>query len=392
MNFQRMNPRKTLIENIVLFSSYLKSNGYRIFPSSVLDSVLSLRELDIWNKEVFFGSLRANLCTSEHEWSKFYDFFEKFWTKENEDIDKTSQDEMPPPDKDIDKGSVDALVEAFFPQPVESEEGEFQESNEIFEGVTYSPVSFITKKDISGFNTHEIPIARMLLKNMLLPFRIYLSRRYQQTKKRTQMDFKRIMRKSLKTEGIPFHILYQKKKQRLKRLVVIADVSGSMDRYASFVISFIMGIRQISSKTEVFVFSTSLSHVTKILRRYDIEEALKRMSQVVPDWSGGTRIGYSLHQFNQGWGRHLLGRRSVVIIMSDGWDLGGRKLLIREMEAISKNSHAVIWLNPLLGENKDHPLSQAMKSVLPYIDHLMPANNLESLRKVGKVISKLILH
>ncbi len=394
MNPPRMNPKKTLIENILIFSAFLKENGYRIFPSGVLESVHALKELNVCDRELFFSSLRANLCTSEYEWTRFRDMFENFWVQNNgEDKSSEKENELPSPREDIRQENIEAIVEAFFPRMGEAEDQEGMEDTEKFyDGVTYSPVSFITKKDISGFDTHEIPVARMLLKNMLLPFRIQLSRRYQQTKKRAMMDFKRIIRKSLKTEGIPFEILYQKKKRRLKRLVVIADVSGSMDRYASFVISFIMGIRQISSKTEVFVFSTSLSHVTKILRRYSIEEALKRMSQEVPDWSGGTRIGYSLHQFNQGWGRDLLGKRSVVIVMSDGWDLGGRKLLIREMEAIRKNSNCVIWLNPLIGENKDQPLSQGMKSVLPYIDYLMPANNLESLRRVGRVISKVILH
>jgi uncharacterized protein with von Willebrand factor type A (vWA) domain len=206
------------------------------------------------------------------------------------------------------------------------------------------------------------------------------------------MDFRRIMKKSLKLGGIPLELFYKKKKKRLKRLVILADVSGSMDRYARFVTPFIMGLRGVGSKAEVFVFSTSLTPITSFVRRYDLDKALERISQEVPDWSGGTRIGYSLHQFNQEYAERLLNKRTVVVILSDGWDLGGKEPLRREMEILSRKAYCIIWLNPVAGDTEYKPICQGMQTALPYVDYFLPADSLESLKKVGRTLSRVMAH
>jgi uncharacterized protein with von Willebrand factor type A (vWA) domain len=206
------------------------------------------------------------------------------------------------------------------------------------------------------------------------------------------MDFPRIMKKSLKTEGIHMGLFYRQKKKRLKHLVILADVSGSMDKYARFVMPFILGLRGMGSRAEVFVFSTSLTSISFILRHLSIEKALERAAREVPDWSGGTRIGYSLHQFNQGQGQRLLSRRAVVVILSDGWDLGGKEILRREMAILNTKAHCVIWLNPLAGYPEYQPLCQGMKLALPYVDYFLPVDTLESLKKVGTLLSRVMVH
>ncbi len=187
-------------------------------------------------------------------------------------------------------------------------------------------------------------------------------------------------------------LFYRAKKRRLKRLVILADVSGSMDRYARFVMPFLLGLRGAGSRAEVFVFSTSLTCITSLIKHLDIDKALLRISEEVPNWSGGTRIGFSLHQFNQGRGAQLINSRTVVVIMSDGWDLGGKELLKREMAAISRKAHCVIWLNPLAGDPDYRPVCQGMRIALPYVDHFLPADSLESLKRVGRVLSNVMVH
>ena len=225
---------------------------------------------------------------------------------------------------------------------------------------------------------------------MISPFRIAVTRRFKRSKKPEDLDFRRILKKSLKVEGIPFELFYRKKRKRLKRLVILIDVSGSMDRYARFVMPFIMGVKGVGSKADLFVFSTSLTPITSIIRRFTFEEALEKISHEVPDWSGGTRIGYSLHQFNQQYGERLLNKRTVVIIMSDGWDLGGRELLRREMGVLSQRAYSVIWLNPLAGDPDYRPICQGMKTALPYVDYFLPADSLQSLKKVGRILIKVL--
>ncbi|MBW2031108.1 MAG: VWA domain-containing protein, partial [Deltaproteobacteria bacterium] len=150
--------------------------------------------------------------------------------------------------------------------------------------------------------------------------------------------------------------------------------------------------KEVGSRVEVFVFSNSLTPITPILRRYDINRALDLISRTVLDWSGGTRIGYSLRQFSRGYGERLLNRQTVVVIFSDGWDLGGRNILKREMENLSRKAHAVVWLNPLAGDSDYRPICMGMQTALPYVDYFFPANSMENLKRVGKTLSNLILH
>ena len=180
-------------------------------------------------------------------------------------------------------------------------------------------------------------------------------------------------------------------------MVILTDVSGSMDRYARFVIPFLLGLKGIGSRAEAFVFSTSLTHITNIIHRFPISTSLERIAQVVPDWSGGTRIGFSLRQFIEGYGRELLHNRAVVVIMSDGWDLGGRELLKRSMEKIHRKAFNVIWLNPLAGDARpggaddgSPPLSKGMQAALPYVDHFLAVNSLQSLKRIGHVLSTVM--
>jgi len=123
-----------------------------------------------------------------------------------------------------------------------------------------------------------------------------------------------------------------------------------------------------------------------------VERALELISREVPDWSGGTRIGYSLHQFNQAHGERLLNRRTVVVVMSDGWDLGGRDLLIREMEDLNRRAHCVIWLNPLAGSEDYWPTCRGMQAALPYVDYFLPADTLQSLKRAGRTLSRVMVH
>ena len=151
-----------------------------------------------------------------------------------------------------------------------------------------------------------------------------------------------------------------------------------------------MGLRGVGSRADVYVFSTSLTPITRLVRKLSIDKALERISEVVPDWSGGTRIGDSLHQFNERFGPKHLNRRTIAVVMSDGWDLGAKNLLKREMETLARKVHSVLWLNPLAGDPEYKPLCRGMQTVLPYVDHFLAADSLESLRRVGKTLCRVM--
>lgn len=372
---------------MVRFADFLKGQGFRIFQSSVHDSLRSLEAIDILKRPDVLAVLRANLVTNDLEWIQFRNLFDEFWSRSDrkhakvESLSRRRKDKTGNPDSKV---LQDVCNE-------HSSELDLNDGKEWLEGIAYSPVSKVEKKDFGRFDNADIQMAQLALKRMLKPFPIQASRRTKRSGKRRYTDFPRVMRKSLKTDGLPLELFYKEKKKRLRRLVVLADVSGSMDRYARFVMPFILGLRGIGPKAEVFVFSTSLTSITSMVRRLSIEKAVACIARKVPDWSGGTRIGYSLHQFNQDDGRMLVSRRTVVVILSDGWDLGGKELLRREMAELSRKAHCIVWLNPLAGDPEYRPVCHGMRIALPFVDYFLPVDNIMSLKRVGRVLSRVMV-
>jgi uncharacterized protein with von Willebrand factor type A (vWA) domain len=379
-----------LAGEVVRFADFLKGRGFKVFQSGVHDALRSLEEIDLSKRQDFFASLRTNLINTDVEWVQFADLFEKFWHRKNNELKEHGMPHQPP-EREIDKvlSGAESLSDIDAEQSAPTED---TDKREWLEGVAYSPVSTIEKKDLGNFDKGDIQVAQLALKKIMEPFRINISRRSRRSRKSGDMDFRRIMRKNLKNEGFPMELFFKEKKKRLKRLVILADVSGSMDRYAQFIMPFMLGLRGVGSRAEVFVFSTSLTPVTFIIRHLSFEKALERIAREVPEWSGGTRIGYSLHQFNQKHGHRLVSQRTVVVILSDGWDLGGKELLRREMEALARKAHTVIWLNPLAGDPDYQPVCQGMRIALSYVDYFLPADSLQSLKQVGRLLSRIMIH
>ena len=361
-----------------------------MFQTGVRDAIRSLRAVSIENREDFFFALRATLCSSDLEWEQFRPLFDEFWQRmEQEDI------KADPPGPGTEESESEDAKTRDIPGDMKGEKAESKKDEgekKWLEGVAYSALCKVEKSDLGKFEKSDIQIAQLLLKNMMEPFKLNLVRRARRSRKKGSLDFPRTIRKSLKTEGTPLKLFFKEKKKRLKRLIILADVSGSMDRYARFVMPFLLGLRGIGSKAEVFVFSTSLTPITFLIRHLSVDEAMERVAKEVPEWSGGTRIGYSLHQFNQGAGLRLLNQRAVVVILSDGWDLGGKELLRREMALLHGKAHSVIWLNPLAGDPDYEPICRGMNVAMPYIDHFLAADSLHSLKRAGSLLAKVVYH
>ena len=379
---------KGLTEQVILFARFLKRQGFKVFPPSVVDALRSLEQGGISEKRDFRNILRSNFTSSDVEWTLFQGLFETFWSEA-------------PKDEAHQKGkSREALPECLQDlildpvRPAERREEADRSVNHekaCLEGAFYSPVALVEKKDLSSFDRGDIRIAELVLKNMMASFRLSEARRFKRSRKPGNLHFRLILKKSLKGGGIPLELCYRRKKKRLKKAVILVDVSGSMDRYARYVMPFIMGLRGVGSRADVYVFSTSLTAITRFVRKLPIDKALDLISGTVPDWSGGTRIGDSLKQFNEQYGRAHLNKRTVAVIMSDGWDLGAKGVLRKEMQTLAQRVHSVLWLNPVAGDPEYRPLCKGMQTVLPFVDHLLPADSLQSLRKVGRTLTRVII-
>jgi len=204
------------------------------------------------------------------------------------------------------------------------------------------------------------------------------------------MDMRRTLRRSLRSGGEIFRWSFREPKRKPRPLVVIADISGSMERYTRLLLHFIYGMKAaLDQPVEAFVFSTRLTRITRPLQIRDLDLALKNVGQLVHDWAGGTRIGESLKTFNFDWGRRVLGRGAVVLIISDGWDRGDVDLLKREMARLRRNCHRLIWLNPLLGAPDYEPLTRGIQAALPHVHDFLPVHNLASLEDLALRLSDL---
>jgi uncharacterized protein with von Willebrand factor type A (vWA) domain len=190
---------------------------------------------------------------------------------------------------------------------------------------------------------------------------------------------RRSLRQSLKTGGEIVELSYKERKPKRTKLIVICDVSGSMDIYSRLLLQFIYGLQNSFARVESFVFATSLSRITGYLKNKTYERALERLSSKVHGWSGGTRIGESLAAFNADWLRRV-DKRTVVIILSDGWDTGEPQQLATALSQLQQRTGRLIWLNPLLGSSSYEPLTRGMQAALSHIDVFAPAHDLASLR------------
>jgi len=378
---------RNIAEGVILFARFLRSHGFKVFSTGIVDALQGLQETDLQDREDFFNVLRANFVTGDMEWKLFRDLFEEFWRAAEAPKEKGREDQ-----EEESVPNPEALIMVAPPQPATEDRVDLLSpgKKESLEGTLYSPVALFEKKDLSRFERGDIQVAHLILKNLMASFRVAESRRFKRSKKSRDIDFRLILKRSLKVEGLPIDLFYRRRKKRLKKLVILADVSGSMDRYVRFLMPFLLGLRGIGSQSEVYVFSTSLTRITFFVRKLPVEKALGRISNEVTDWSGGTRIGESLQQFHARYGQRHLNKRTVVVIMSDGWDLGARSLLQKEMQTLSGKVHSVIWLNPLAGDPEYRPLCRGMQAVLPYVDHLLAADSLQSLRRVGRVLSKVM--
>jgi uncharacterized protein with von Willebrand factor type A (vWA) domain len=174
-----------------------------------------------------------------------------------------------------------------------------------------------------------------------------------------------------------------------RQLVLLCDISGSMDRYSRILLRFLHAVERSSRRTEAFVFGTRLTRITRALARRDPDAAIAAVASRVKDWSGGTRIGEALHDFNTHWARRVLGHGAIVIIISDGWDRGDSGLLTAEMQRLQRSSYRLIWLNPLLGSPRYQPLTQGIQAALPYVDDFLPVHNLSSLEALARTLDEV---
>jgi uncharacterized protein len=245
------------------------------------------------------------------------------------------------------------------------------------------------RRDFGEMSAAESEEVRRLIAKMVWRPADARSRRYAPSRSGSQPDLRRTLRGAVGTEGELLRLAMSERRRRRRPLIIIADVSGSMERYVEMLLYFAHAARDRLGHLEAFVFSTRLTRITRQLRRRDPTQALEEVAGHVVDWSGGTRIGEALQTFNVEWSRRVGRGGPVALIVSDGWDRGDPELLREEMARFARSVHRVVWLNPLAGREGYAPETRGMRTVLPYIDDLLPAANLTHLADVIRLLESL---
>lgn len=378
------------LHNLLLFGRLLRGLGLDVNPGRMMDFIHGLDYINIGQRSDFYYAARTLLVHDQKDIPLFDQAFEMFWQNPKEGWLNL------PPGGIYPNHHPNKLVASYPLIEPDSKRGSLDEESPNGNGHillqitrTYSDRELLRQKDFSKMTSEELEAVKVLMR--LLTFRLGVRRtRRLRSGNGQRPDLRRTLRLSYKTGGEVMIWALRGPKFKPRPLVILADISGSMERYTRLLLHFLYGLAQSHNQpVEAFVFSTRLTRITRQLQDKNIERALGELSQVVHDWAGGTRTGESLKKFNYEWGRRVLGRGAVVLFISDGWDRGDVNLLGTEMARLHRSCHRLIWLNPLLGSPVYEPLTRGAQAVLPHVDDFLPVHNLASLEDLVIHLSEI---
>jgi len=371
---------KTMLGRVVGFSRALHSAGVEVNAGNLIDLCDSFRYISLHNRSDFYAAARATLVSRYDDLETFDEVFRTFWARPilPDDMTLTDTDAGGDPDLDV-QADVNEVVDTADLQEEAEGEGESEE-------VGYSPDEALMGKDLAAMSDREIEQARKVIHEIVNIIANRRSRRRVPENRGAELDFRRTWRRNALYGSDGVELMMKRRRIKKTKLMLLCDVSGSMDCYSRFLIRFIYALKREIRDVEVGVFSTRMTAISRLLKTKGIEESLVEVADTVHDWAGGTDIGGCLREFNDQFARDMLHSRTVMIIVSDGWDRGDPDLMRQEMARLRKRVHKLMWLNPLLGTPGYQPLCLGMKTALPYLDYFLPAHNLESLIQLARTL------
>ncbi len=389
------------MHNVLVFGRLLRSTGMPMSAGREMELLKALRLVDVGNRQRVYEATRAMLVSRRDQIPIFDRAFRLFFSRlmehqisressGSETVEADELGDMSPPqsgESDGDIGLDDVQVTSKV-VPGEDKDRDIK-GEDPTSAQTFSAKESLRNKDFEDYTPEEIAQARELMRQLRLRPGVRRTRRLIPTSGGRRLDMRAVVRGMQRTVGEPVRLAWRDQKVKRRQLVLICDISGSMERYSRVLLQFLHAARQGLNDVEVFVFGTRLTRVTRDMANRDVDVALDRIAQRVLDFSGGTRIGHSMHDFNHEWGRRVLGHGAVVIIISDGWDRGDPELLGAEMEHLQRGAFRVIWLNPLLGLPEYQPITLGMRTALQFVDDFLPAHNLASLENLAQRLATL---
>jgi len=365
------------INSILGFFDYARTSGLYVGLGEA-ESAVSAAELGlITNRTKLKYGLKSICCGSVDDLLKFDKLYEDYWSNlgELKKLKITIKSEF-----QKEENSTGTLIMTGAKNRDEGNklEGKSMTGANITERLRITDFSKLSEIDTEFFEE--------LAENLWKQMSYRLKRRLNNDNKGTAINFSKTIRNSISKGGWPQQLIFKKRKPVKKRLVMLLDVSGSMDKYSFYLLQFIYVLRQYFERIEAFTFSTRLNRITRMLERKNLDEVLIKISNQVQSWSSGTKIGECLQEFNSKYAKEILSRSSIVVILSDGLDTGNISILSEAVRKIKMKTSQLIWLNPLKGMKGYAPVQKGMASALPFIDEFHSAHNLESLLQLEKYL------
>jgi uncharacterized protein len=364
-----------LLVHTARFCRVLREQGLRTTPADTLEAARVLGLLDVLDREDFRAGLRSVLVHRAEDLRPFDEAFDAFFGGAGTAPSAFLRRNAPPVPQKQQRAPL--TLDRWMRGDVEEEERE--------EALLPSPSALesLRTPDFGSFGDGALREVMAVARRIARQLALRPSRRWEPARDGARPHLRRTLRLSIKTGGELSELAFRRRKIRRTKLVVLADVSGSMDLYARLFLQFLFALQHSFARVETFVFATRLSRITEQLNSRGYGEALAELSAQVTDWHGGTRIGESLQAFLRDWPR-LLDRNTVVIVLSDGWETGDAAVLGEALQAIHRRAARLVWLNPLLGSPDYQPLTQGMQAALPHLDAFLPAHDVASLGRLGR--------
>jgi uncharacterized protein len=412
-----------LVRRVVLFGRLLREAGVTPGQEGTLDAVRSLELIDPTDREQFYQALQSNLAASRDDIGRFDELFFSYWKRP-----KPEGSEMPPdrpnplsaeslpgvepradepragdhPEREAEEEASLASQTEPESQAPKTESTQRRELNELLEDesagedaddqealeAAYSPAEHLAKKDFGRMSAAELRQIKQLVRRLKPRLLRLETRRYRKAHGRGErLDFRRSLRQSV-SKGDLIDLAWRRHRLERARVVVLCDISRSMEKYSELLIHFIAVLASHVPGTEAFTFSTRLTRITPQLRSRTVEEMLNRLPESEAGWSSGTTIGRCLVEFNREWGERLVDGRTLTIVLSDGWDRGDIAVLREQVALLKRRSRILIWLNPMMSDREYMPLCSGMRAAMPSIDYLLSCHNLASLQSFAERLAR----
>lgn len=382
-----------LSDNIMHFARVLRATGMPVGPGKVLDAIVAVSAVGLRSRQDLYWTLHAVFVNHPRQRELFDQAFHIFW-RNPQLLERMMSLVLPefrvPADDENSEELSKRLTDALYPQGSDKQTPETELVEEEFQAtLTWSASERLQSMDFESMSAQEILEAQRAIARMDLDVDDIPTRRYRQGPS-GRVDMRATLRNAMRRPGHGIPLMHRERRYRPPSIVVLCDISGSMSQYSRMVLHFVHAVTSARDRVSSFVFGTRLTNITRLLRSKDVDVALTNVSEAVEDWSGGTRIGECLSDFNRHWGRRVLAQGAVVLLISDGLDRDAGEGLELQMQRLHRSCRRLIWLNPLLRYDGYEPRTLGTRAMLPHVDDFRTIHSLQSMQDLADVLGRSV--